>query len=253
MSNGLRIGNSHILVLMIFNMFLFTSCYEKMTDKLGLLEGEPLNINKNDSIHIEMEFYENGFLKNFITKDHLNIKNGQQLEYYPNGVLKKKYSCKNGIIDGIFLTYNDSGQQVSCSVYVDGEKNGDMYEYSPNSFLKSHILFEDGHAIYVGAYENGNKILSSPFPVFSNEQIRNDSIYEVMISFPFLYKGELEVFLRDTIDFKKEYLDKYALNLTIFNFDRSWKSFELLLEYEPSIDDSLVWTEQVYKRTIEIE
>lgn len=253
MSNGLRINNNYVLVLVLFNMLLFTSCYEERADTSGLLERKSLIINKNDSIRIEMEFFENGFLKNFITKDHLNIKNGQQLEYYPNGVLKKKYNCKNGVIDGVFLTYNDSGQQVSCSMYVDGEKNGDMYEYSPSSILKSHILFEDGHAIYVGAYENGNKILSSPFPVFSNEKIRSDSVYEVKISFPFQYKGELEVFLRDTIDFKKEYLDKYALNLTISNFDKSWKSFELLLEYEPSIDDSLVWTEQVYKRTIEIK
>jgi hypothetical protein len=46
---------------------------------------------------------------------------------------------------------------------------------------------------------------------------------------------------------------KYNLNLTITNFDRSWKKFEMLLEYEPAENDSLVWTEQVYGRTIKIE
>lgn len=251
--NGQRIGSSHILLSIIIKVILFTSCHKKVDERLELMSGETLNFTMNDSIRLEMEFFENGSLKYINTKNRLNIKNGPQLEYYPNGILKKKFYCKNGLIDGVFLTFNDSGQKLSWSMYVDGTKNGDMYEFLHDSFVKSHFLFENGDAIYIGTYENGIKKLSSPFPVFKDENIRNDSIYEAMITFPFPYKGELEVFLPDTIMFKKEYVDRYTLNLTISNFDPSWKNIELLLEYKPSTDDSLVWTEQVYKRTIDLE
>lgn len=128
-----------------------------------------------------------------------------------------------------------------------------MFEYSHDASLKSHILFENGNAIYVGTYEKGEKYLSSPFPVFQNEKIEDDSIYFARITFPFPFKGYLEIFLRDTIQFKKEIVDKYTLDLTIFNFDRSWDKYELLLEYKPAEDDSLVWTEQVYGRTLKLK
>ncbi|GAB4107639.1 hypothetical protein GCM10028791_00850 [Echinicola sediminis] len=128
-----------------------------------------------------------------------------------------------------------------------------MFEFSNDSLIKSHFLFKDGKAIYLGAYGDGRKGLSSPLPVFKNERIRNDSTYEAEITFPFSFKGDMDILLLDTIEYEKEFVDKYNINLTITNFDKSWKVYELLLDYSPAEDDSLAATEQIYKHTINVE
>lgn len=214
---------------------------------------QPILIKLNDTLDIDVKLYENGFVKSIISKNKLGIKNGFELEYYPNGILKKKYFNINAKINGEFWEYNDLGEVVYSSTYVDGIKMGNTFEYSSNRYVKSHFLFEDDNAIYLGYYENGKKQLNSIMPVFKEESLTNDSIYQAKINFPFPYKGSLEIYLHDTINFKKEYKDKYNLNLTITNFNKSWKKYDMLLEYIPADEDSLIWTEQVYGRNLKID
>lgn len=250
---GLKKINSLSLLLMIIVLYPFLSCERQIQNKFENSDGEPIQILMNDTLNLEVHWHDNGFIKSVKTLNKLGVENGFQLEYYPNGVLKEKFFCKNGEISGEFWKYNDSGEKIYFSNYINGKKTGDTYEFYNNQFLKSHFLFEDGNAIYFGYYEGGKKQINSPVPVFQDEKIRSDSIYEVKITFPFPFKGDLEIYFNDTIKFEKEYMDKYNLKLTITNFNDSWKKYDMLLEYTPTENDSLVWTEQVYNRTIRIE
>ena len=212
---------------------------------------EPYQILINDSIAVDVKWFENGLVQSITTRDKFGVKNGLSVEYHPNGMVKNRYSWKDNKVSGGYWIYNDTGQSLVYYTYEENEKNGDMYEYLNDSTIKSHFLFEDGRAIYVGYYDNGNKTISSAIPAFKDEVINEDSIYNVRITFPFPFKGDLEIFLKDTIDFRLEYLDKYNIDLTIRNFDKTWVAYEFLIEYEPAEEDSLSRTEQVYTRTLD--
>lgn len=157
------------------------------------------------------------------------------------------------MISGKFWKYNDSGEGVYYSNYYDGIKTGDTYENNTGQSLKAHFLFEDGNAIYLGYYDKGGKQLNSPTPVFQEEKIMNDSVYQAKIIFPFPFKGNMEIYLQDSLNFTKDYTNKYNLNLKITIHKKSWVGFDMLLEYEPVVGDSLMWTEQVYNHTIKIK
>lgn len=249
-----RITKTHIIkLLFLLNLQLFASCKNEDQSRMEIIKGDYFQIFRNDTLTVEIKLYENGTIKSTSSIDSIGNKNGPQMEYYPNGVLKKKYFSTKGYITGEYSMFNDRGEIMISQNYIDGVKSGNMWEYAHESLLKSHILYDNGHAIFVGAYEKGEKIISSILPIFEREEIRNDSIYEAKIEFPFPFKGNIKIYFKDTLDFKKEYTDKYNLNLTITNFDKSWKNYEMLIEYLPAENDSLVWTEQVYKRTINID
>lgn len=239
--------------MLVLIIQLYVGCRRDTQRRIVISTDESFNLLMNDTLNTEVKWYNNGLVESIMSIDKSGIKNGIQLEYHPNGILKESYFCENGKISGPLWKYNELGGRIYYSNYINGIKTGDTYEFNNDLFLKSHFLFEDENAIYLGYYEKGEKQINSPIPVFIDEKNRNDSIYEARITFPFPFKGNLEIYFQDTINFKKEYLDKYNLNLIITNYDRSWKKFEMLLEYEPVENDSLVWTEQVYSRTIRIE
>lgn len=252
--SGLKINHNLIRVLVLSLIMLSAICCDQTeSDFSRFSANEPYEILINDSVAVDVTWFENGLVQSITTKDKSGVKNGISIDYHPNGMLKNRYSWKDNKITGGYQIYDDMGQPLVYYTYAEGEKNGDMYEYLNDSTIKSHFLFEDGRAIYVGYYDNGKKTISSAIPAFKDEVINEDSVYNVRISFPFPFKGNLEIFLKDTIDFNLEYLDKYNVDLTITNFDKTWVAYEFLLEYEPAEEDSLSRTEQVYTRTLDID
>ncbi|WP_158858912.1 toxin-antitoxin system YwqK family antitoxin [Lunatibacter salilacus] len=253
MLNGLKIGNKFCLISVILFMTLFSSCNKADPYKYKYTTGDVFQVSLNDSMYVDIKCYESGVIETITTKDRFGMKNGLSLEYHPNGMLRNKYFWENDTVAGGYWIYNDIGELQVYYTYVGGEKNGDMYEYDNNTNIKSHFLFENGKAVFVAYYEKGQKNISSAIPIFKNEMINNDSIYNVRITFPFPFKGDLEIFLKDTLDFNLEQIDKYNIDLTITNFDERWTAYEFLLEYEPVEGDSLSRTEQVYKRVLELD
>jgi hypothetical protein len=247
---GSSFGGASVFFLLVLVML---SCNKKKNELSRFSANELYQVLINDSVTVDVKWFENGLIQSITTKDKFGVKNGLNVEYHPNGVLKNRYSWEDNKVSGGYWIFNDAGQRLIYYTYVDGEKNGDMYEYVNDSTIKSHFLFENGRAIYVGYYENGQKTICSAIPAFKNEKIKSDSVYNVSISFPFPFKGDLEIYLKDTVDFKLEYVDKYNVDLTITNFDRNWAAYEFLVEYEPTEDDSLSRTEQVYTRVLEID
>nr|MBI1229206.1 hypothetical protein [Cytophagales bacterium] len=244
--------NAGLLILYIM-VLAAISCNEKEQCGSRFSANESYELLINDSVAVDVTWFENGLVQSITTKDKFGIKNGLSVDYYPNGMLKNRYSWKDNKITGGYWIYDDTGQPTVYFTYAEGEKNGDMYEFLNDSTIKAHFLFKDGRAIYVGYYDNGKKTISSAIPAFKDEVIKDDSIYNVRISFPFPFKGDLEIFLKDTIDFNLEYLDKHNVDLTITNFDKTWAAYEFLLEYVPAEEDSLSRTEQIYTRTLDID
>ncbi len=253
MSIGQRIRISFNVFMWLLIIHLLGACKEDDQSRFDISAVDSFYLLVNDTLNANVKWFPNGLVKSIENLDKNGIKNGIQLEYYSNGILKGKYYCKSGKNSGQFWKYNELGEMIYFSNYINDIQTGDTYEFNNEQSVKSHFLFENGNAIYLGYYDRGKKQLSSPLPVFRDENVRNDSIYEAIITFPFEFKGNLEIYLQDTLNFQKDYVDKYNLTLTISNFNRSWKKYEMLLEYEPAKNDSLIWTEQIYNRTIRIE
>lgn len=249
--NGQNESNYTRLLPIIFIISLAMSCESR--ERLLITSDKPYQVLLNDSMYTEFQWYKNGVVKSIISKNKMGVKDGLQLRYYQNGFIKEKYYCNNGKISGEFWKYNDSGGKVYYSNYDEGVQSGNTYEFHTDQSLKAHFLFEEGNAIYLGYYENGEKQLNSPIPVFQEERIMYDSVYEAKITFPFPFKGNIEIYFQDSLNFRKVYSDKHNLGLTITNFKKSWEGFDMLLEYDPVVGDSLMWTEQVYNHTIKIK
>jgi hypothetical protein len=231
----------------IFILLFSFSCKDK--DNVFIIDDNTFSIMKDDSLNITIELYENGIVKNLITENKFLENSGINISYFSNGLVKEFFSTKDRKRHGEYLLYNNSGKILKKSNYIEGKKNGDTFEFFYDKSIWSQRVYKDGNAIYSGVYEDGKKIFNSPIPIFEKETFDTHS-YEAFITFPFKFKGEVHVFLRDSIEFDKKYIDKYNIKLKINNFNSLWPKFELRLVYEPSENDTLINTDFVYNRHI---
>jgi antitoxin component YwqK of YwqJK toxin-antitoxin module len=165
----------------------FGVCYGKDPSpdvKTGLaktsFEGEPRDIPSDVAFKISVtglepdtEYHVRGYAKDgkgnfyyspeisFTTvkeQDFSSVLNGPRTEYYPNGMVMKRYTVKNGVPEGSFKFYSDSGYMVSDQTLSGGMQNGSQKTYYSDGTLRSDINYRDGRA--EGAikeyYPNGN-------------------------------------------------------------------------------------------------
>lgn len=250
MENGV-INIENCLIFLLFFVWI-TGCNKGDRDNILLIDDSIIEIKKSDSVNLVIELYDNGMVKVVQTENILGVKNGINVAYHPNGLAKEKFNWNDGKLQGGYWIYNELGEVVKYYNYEDGKKEGDMYEYLTGTSIRTHRIFRNDNAIYSEIFENGKKIFNSPIPLFLKETISN-KIYKTTISFPFKFRGELDIFLRDSIEFEKEYVDKYKLDLKIVNFNKEWKQYELRLVYEPAEDDTLIGTDYVYNRTVDLD
>jgi antitoxin component YwqK of YwqJK toxin-antitoxin module len=238
--------NNYFSYLLVLSLFLF-SC-EDNGNKF-ILEDNIFSIIKDDSINITIELYENGIIKNLISENRFLENRGVNIRYFSNGLVNEFFSTKDRKKHGEYLLYDNSGEILEKSNYIEGKKNGNTFEFYYDKSIWSQRVYIDGNAIYSGVFEDGKKIFNSPIPIFEKEVINTD-YYEAFITFPFKFRGEVHLFLRDSIEFEKKYIDKYNIKLIINNFRSFWPKYELRLVYEPSENDTLINTEFVYNRNI---
>lgn len=77
-------------------------------------------------------------------EDFSNILNGPRTEYYPNGMVSKRYTLKDGVPDGSYKFYSDSGKIVSDQYLVDGVPNGITRTFYSNGNVRSEMQYVDG-------------------------------------------------------------------------------------------------------------
>ena len=88
----------------------------------------------------------------------LEIRDGENIEYFKNGNIKSKYLYKNGKLIGDAITYWDDGTIASKEFYVNGESDGLHTDYWENGNIEKEINYVNG--ILNGErryyFENGN-------------------------------------------------------------------------------------------------
>lgn len=239
-------ANNCFFYLMMLLLFVF-SCEDK--GNVFTIDDNMFSIMKDDSLSVTIELYENGIVKKLITENKNNKNSGVNISYFENGLVKEFFSTQAGKKHGEYLLYDESGRILKKVNYGVGNRHGDTFEFFYDKFFLSQRIYKNDDAIYSSVYKEGKKIFNSPIPVFEEEVFDSD-YYEALITFPFKFKGEVQVFLRDSIEFEKSYIDKYNIKLKIKNFKSTWPKFELRLVYEPSENDTLIKTDFVYNRSI---
>lgn len=97
----------------------------KMYWKNGQVK-ETFNCKNGNKIGEEKEYYSNGQLASILTHiidENDNIKqHGPVIEYHYNGEVKAKYNIINYDYDGIYEEFDEQGQLIEFSEYVQGVK-----------------------------------------------------------------------------------------------------------------------------------
>ena len=98
---------------------------------------------------------------NFTTEkkeDFSSMLNGPKTDYHPNGQVARRYTMKDGVLQGSYKSYSDSGKIVSDQTLVDGIPNGTTRTFYGNGNVRSEVQYVDG--LPQGGskeyYENGN-------------------------------------------------------------------------------------------------
>lgn len=76
--------------------------------------------------------------------DYNAMLNGPKKDYYPNGVVMKDYTLKDGQVEGNMKFYNEEGVLVADEYIKNGIQNGTCKYYHPNGQLKTQIELTDG-------------------------------------------------------------------------------------------------------------
>lgn len=146
---------------------LIYSCKEKTLDisYYDRNQIKDLTIFRKDTsdIKIVYSFYENGELKQIHRYNKKGEYTGEQLWFYPDGVLNRKIPKSNGEANGNGYYFYDSSGTLSAHRYFRNDKevfHGAEYWEDSIGILKSSIYFNDsGHIYYKKNFdENGNFI-----------------------------------------------------------------------------------------------
>lgn len=89
--------------------------------------------------------------------DFTALLNGPKKEFYPNGVIKREYTMKDGKVDGNYRSYDEEGKIISDEIIKDGITNGLCKYFYKNGQVKSEINLKNGIQDGLGKeyYENG--------------------------------------------------------------------------------------------------
>jgi antitoxin component YwqK of YwqJK toxin-antitoxin module len=148
------------LILIVF-LFYFSACRNKNTEAVlrydsGSLRYEWIRDQKVDSI---IEYYENGQRSSIVTFYNLSktdtpfiltdgdirikyeLLTGNIFYFYPNGVLMKKLSIQNGLMDKNQYQYYQNGNLEVRTEYKLGRIEGVQYEYYDNGRVKRYGMY----------------------------------------------------------------------------------------------------------------
>lgn len=121
----------------------------------GLEEGISKEYGKDGRI-ITLVTYEKGFIterEKINRYDQQNNKHGVWKYFYENGIISMEGNYKHGLKNGYFKEYDDKGDLISTSKYIDGKKQEDVAElvkleikkdYYPDGSIKIEASYKDG-------------------------------------------------------------------------------------------------------------
>ena len=106
--------------------------------------------------------YDNGNIKSIgyhkKTKNRI-VKNGKEETYFYHGVKKSERTYRNGILDGLFIRWDENGLKESEVTYKDGKLDGLSIRWYENGQKEYERTIKDGKydGLWTEWYNNGQK------------------------------------------------------------------------------------------------
>lgn len=109
-------------------------------------------------LHNDYLIRERKILHSLVYKDSLcKIKNGEYIQFYPNGKLETKGIFKLDKKEGIWLSYHFNGKMKDSAFYSNGNPIGKHLSWHPNGFQRDSIYnYADKSGVRVSWFDNGN-------------------------------------------------------------------------------------------------
>jgi len=105
---------------------------------------------------IEYQFNKDGTLSNK-TMYKQGLENGIFIDYWDTGKIRYTGNYTNGKYDGVVKHYNYNETKNMEISYKDGKTHGESFIYSDNGKLETTIKFKDGKVLSGIEYKNGKK------------------------------------------------------------------------------------------------
>lgn len=105
-----------------------------------------------DTLLFKEYFYQNGKVSSY-GKMINNKPAGLWISYYISGVKKSEGNWKSGLLDSVWIFYNEVGDTTEKINYYKGNKNGYKYQYFTSSNQKNLIKSKE---LYLNGKRNGN-------------------------------------------------------------------------------------------------
>lgn len=101
--------------------------------KKSVNHGEWVKYSEIDESIVSIEKYSEGKL------------DGDSKYYFPGGVIENRIvAYKNGLLNGVYKSFDRKGNLTTETHYKDNKKHGDMKIYSRRGKLISHVTYKDG-------------------------------------------------------------------------------------------------------------
>ena len=75
-----------------------------------------------------------------------DIKDGEELRYFPNGKVELRQNFRNGVLDGKYERYNEAGSPVEKGQFAGGEKEGKW------------VWYDNGREVYKARFKGGKEV-----------------------------------------------------------------------------------------------
>ena len=140
-------------------------------------DGTAFNQDKNNwdtSNLTEKTFYENGNLMNEVEVDESGQANGITKKYHENGQLRNKtYWAKNIQEDGEVITYHTDGSKARKITVLNGEINGEFFEWHQNGNIKTQGTYNNGICHIEKEFDENGVLFDFKSLKFNDETIRS--------------------------------------------------------------------------------
>jgi antitoxin component YwqK of YwqJK toxin-antitoxin module len=181
-------------------------------------------------------FHKNGELKSSMA--YVNDKlHGEKIEYFPDGSFKSLYTFSNGVKNGPFTDWNETGFKKQKGTYVNDKLDGTYFRWFNHGEYSSITTYKDGviHGV-MRYYSPTGVITSEEYYFFGKLKFRFDYHDNGFLK-------QIQIFKSDSVVFQKNW-NKLGLDITDDEFKFG------LREVKELFPSGNLQTEQTYKNDI---
>lgn len=157
-------AKTKIFRLLIFIAFLFSIISINAQVKKDSATGLYLDTQGDPYTGIFREYNEDGLLVRKLQLLNGQF-NGENTVFFADGSVKEIQSYRAGLMDGTWITYNQSGIKTAEASYQQGKKHGPWFIWNDEGILMFEMYYDNGNrsGTWVKYAENGEVIDSMKY------------------------------------------------------------------------------------------